>query len=134
MSKLQITGLMGALGVIIGAFGAHGIKPLITESAYQNYQTGVLYHFIHTLALFGITLLLMHFPENKRLNWAFRAIAAGILLFSGSLYLLATRDITGLNFLGWLGPVTPLGGIALIAGWGILIFSLPKYPKPGKAD
>lgn len=134
MSKLQITGLMGALGVIIGAFGAHGIKPLIEESAYQNYQTGVLYHFIHTLALLGITILLLYFPDNKRLKWAFRAFVAGILLFSGSLYLLSTRDITGIVAHRWLGPITPLGGLAFIVGWGILMFSNPIKKKSGEVN
>jgi uncharacterized membrane protein YgdD (TMEM256/DUF423 family) len=134
MSKLQITGLLGAFGVMIGAFGAHGIKPHIAESAYQNYQTGVLYHFIHTLALLGTTLLMIHFPESKRLKWAFRAFIAGILLFSGSLYLLSTRDITGIGALRWLGPITPLGGLAFIVGWGILILSIPTPAKPGNAD
>ncbi len=108
---LVLAGLSGFLAVAIGAFGAHGLKEKIDSNLLAAYQTGVQYHFYHTLALAFVALLLARSPDSSLLiasGWAF---VIGILLFSGSLYGLA------LGAPRWLGPITPLGGLSLMIGW-----------------
>lgn len=109
----------GALAVALGAFGAHGLKPLLVENGRLDaYGTAVEYHFYHTLALLGTGILHVHL-RYKWLPAAALLFQAGTLLFSGSLYLLSIW-----RQLSFLGPVTPLGGILLICGWLLLGFSL----------
>lgn len=115
---LVIAALSGLLAVIIGAFGAHGLKNRLTEDLLAVYQTGVQYHFYHTLALLMVGLLLMQIPQASLLNWSGWLFIVGIMVFSGSLYLLA---VTGTR---WLGAITPLGGLAFIAGWLTLAIAL----------
>ena len=116
MNKLlwiRLTALSGALAVMLGAFAAHGLKGSLTVQMLETYQTGVLYHFIHTLALLAVIFL----PLNERsLHWAARCFMLGIVLFPGSLYLIA---ISGISI---LGIITPVGGSAFIAGW-LLLFT-----------
>lgn len=109
----------GALAVAIGAFGAHGLKPHLTEYQVSIFEKGVQYHFIHTLALLGVGILATHKGNTPGLSWSARLFAAGMACFSGSLYLLACRDLLPFP-VGWAGPVTPLGGLCFIAGWAIL--------------
>lgn len=110
---IRLTALSGALAVMLGAFAAHGLKGSLSAQMLQTYQTGVLYHFIHTLAL----LAAINLPLNERsLHWAARCFMLGIVLFSGSLYLIA---ISGISI---LGTITPVGGSAFIAGW-LLLFT-----------
>lgn len=109
------------IAVALGAFGAHVLEPIIGEKAIGTYETGVHYHLIH-----GIAIILAAFApglggEPRRLLWANRLFLLGIILFSGSLYLLA---VTGWK---WFGPITPLGGISFIAGW--LMFGLAMMKK-----
>lgn len=116
---LRIGALLGALTVTIGAFGAHGLKPLLSEYQIAIFEKGVQYQFYHTLALMAVGLLLQFSPENqwfKRAGWFF---IAGIAGFSGSLYLLGCRDLLAFP-VAWAGPVTPLGGLCFIAAWGML--------------
>ncbi|WP_207427370.1 DUF423 domain-containing protein [Pedobacter sp. SYSU D00535] len=103
-----------ALAVILGAFGAHGLKGQISSSALENWKTAVDYHFYHVLGL----LFLSIFPgrASKAPGLTFWCFLIGILFFSGSLYLLSTREITGLQA-SFLGPITPLGGMFFIIGW-----------------
>ena len=105
---------MMALAVGIGAFGAHGLKSHLTNEMLQIYKTGVEYHFYHALGLLAVGLLSLNMPSGL-LNWSAVLLTAGIILFSGSLYVLA---VTGIK---WLGAITPLGGVSFIAGW-ILLF------------
>ncbi len=119
-SKLVIAGLLGALGVGLGAFGAHGLKPLLSVHELANYKTGISYQMIHTVLL---VVLALYSGQNRRLRFAFWAIVAGVILFSGSLYLLSTKEILGLTNWRWLGPITPLGGLSLIVGWLAIAFS-----------
>ena len=108
---LLIAAISGLLAVLIGAFGAHGLKHRVTEDLLVVYQTGVQYHFYHTIALLVVGLLLLQFPQASGLvvsGWLF---LAGIVIFSGSLYLMT------LSGLRWLGAITPIGGLAFIAGW-----------------
>lgn len=103
--------LLLALGVILGAFGAHGLKARLGPELLAVWQTGVLYHLIHGLGVLVLGALLAARPELSGLRPAAALLALGVLLFSGSLYLLA------LGGPRWLGPITPLGGSLFIAGW-----------------
>lgn len=113
-----------ALAVAIGAFGAHGLKELVNESAQKTFATGVTYHFYHALGLL-VMAALPAAPRPNRFKWARRWLFVGIILFSGSLYLLALRSQIPFS-VAWLGPVTPLGGVAFILGWVSLALSYQR--------
>ncbi len=108
--------LFGLLGVALGAFGAHGLKARLTSEDLAIFETGVRYQMYHGLALLLVAVLLSRgaSPGQTISGWAF---IAGILVFSGSLYLMV---LTGQR---WLGAVTPLGGLAFLVGWGALAWS-----------
>lgn len=110
--SILITGsVFMALAVAFGAFGAHIVQDMLTPERFDVYQTGVEYHFYHALALLIAGAISMHFKNN---TWIARSAAlfiAGILIFSGSLYILTLTDT------GWLGAITPFGGFAFILGW-----------------
>ena len=108
-----------ALAVAIGAFGAHGLKAHLSETMLQTWKTGVDYHFYHALGLLLIGVLSVSMPSNL-LNWSAVFLFAGVVLFSGSLYILA---ITGIK---WLGAITPLGGICFITGWLLFFMAVLK--------
>ncbi|MEL7162688.1 MAG: DUF423 domain-containing protein [Bacteroidota bacterium] len=120
---LRLTALLGALAVALGAFGAHGLKSLVTPEQLVTYGTGVRYHFYHVLAL-GLAASLYQRPgiSSRMLTRAVWAWGLGTLLFSGSLYLLSLRSVHGLP-VGFLGPITPIGGLFFIAGWVFLFLS-----------
>ena len=122
MSKtiLLTASILLALAVAIGAFGAHGLKSYLSEAMLQTWKTGVEYHFYHSLGLLLIGVLSVSMP-TQLLNWSALFLFAGIVLFSGSLYILA---ITGIK---WIGAITPLGGICFIAGWLLLFMTVLKY-------
>lgn len=107
---LALAGLYGASGVALGAFGAHGLKARLGAAGLATWETAVHYHLFHALALVGVALWLRLSP-SPALTVAGWSFAVGVLLFSGSLYALA------LDGPRLLGPVTPLGGVAFIAGW-----------------
>lgn len=113
---LAVGGANAAMVVILGAFGAHALKARLTPEMLAVYHTAIQYHLFHTLGLLVIGLLLLWFPASVYLKWAAWLMLAGILLFSGSLYLLS---ISGVR---WLGAITPLGGVAFIIAW--LLFCL----------
>jgi uncharacterized membrane protein YgdD (TMEM256/DUF423 family) len=127
MTRLLLTAasLMGMLAVILGAFGAHALKDKLSESLMLSYQTAVQYQFIHALALLLIGILSQQFPANRLFGISGITLLSGILLFSGSLYILA---LTGFRQLGPIpfGLVTPLGGLILILGWLLLIIASIK--------
>jgi uncharacterized membrane protein YgdD (TMEM256/DUF423 family) len=108
------------LAVAIGAFGAHALKPRIAPELMSVYKTGVEYHFYHALGLILVGLAALRLPESAWLKTAGWAMLAGIVLFSGSLYLLS---LTGA---GWLGAITPLGGAAFLAAWGLFAAAAVK--------
>ncbi|WP_027602922.1 MULTISPECIES: DUF423 domain-containing protein [Pseudomonas] len=110
---LLFAALAGLTGVGLGAFAAHGLKGRLTADYLAVFQTGVLYQLIHALALFGVALLSLHF-QGRLVAWAGSFFIAGILLFSGSLYLLT---LTGFSR---LGIITPFGGLCFLAGWACL--------------
>jgi len=116
--------LLGALAcmlaVLLGAFGAHALRGKLTADLLAIYQTAVQYHFWHALGLLAIGIVAMHLPASAALRWAGWLMLAGIVIFSGSLYLLA---ITGVR---WLGAITPIGGTALIASWALFALAIAK--------
>jgi uncharacterized membrane protein YgdD (TMEM256/DUF423 family) len=101
-------------GVLLGAFGAHSLKSTLTAEAMAIYRTGIDYHLMHALGLILIGVLRRQQPASHRLRAAAWLMAMGILIFSGSLYLLA---LTGVRL---LGAITPLGGLCLIAAWALV--------------
>ncbi len=116
--------LFGALAVIFGAFGAHSLKDKLTPSELEVWRTAVDYQFYHTLAL----LFLASFSrfKSRLINTASYMFTLGIILFSGSLYLLSARSLTNLEWTRFLGPVTPLGGVLFILGWICLFLATLK--------
>jgi uncharacterized membrane protein YgdD (TMEM256/DUF423 family) len=107
---LAIAGLLLALATVFGAFGAHALKTQLSPDRLQVYETAVRYHFFHALGLLGIGLAL-RFMDVPSIRWAAVLVVVGIVLFSGSLYALTFGIPRS------FGAVTPLGGVALIAGW-----------------
>lgn len=113
---IKIAGVMGFLGVALGAFGAHGLKQKVTPELLAVFNTGVLYHLIHGVALFALALF--GSATGRPVTWPAALWLAGIVLFSGSLYLLA---LTGVK---QLGAVTPLGGLCFLSGWVLVAIRL----------
>lgn len=106
--------LSGILAVGLGAFGAHALRARLDAYAMGVFETAVQYHFYHTLALLAVGLLALNFPGTTLLRSSGWLFLLGLLVFCGSLYLLS---FTGIR---WLGAITPLGGLAFIAGWACL--------------
>lgn len=121
MSKviLMTASFLMAFAVLIGAFGAHGLRSHLSAEMLQIYKTGVEYHIYHALGLLLIGVLAISIP-SELLKWSAIFLAAGIVLFSGSLYFLA---ITGIK---WLGAITPFGGLSFITGWVLLLIAVLK--------
>ncbi len=117
---LIISAIFGMLAVMLGAFGAHALKDKFqSEGTLDTFQTAVQYQFYHTLALLGIALFLMKY-QSQWLTYAGYSMTFGILIFSGSLYLLC---FTGIK---WLGAITPIGGLLFILGWVFLLTAALK--------
>ena len=116
---LLIAGANGFLALSIGAFAAHGLESFLPPEQLQTFQTGVDYHMHHSLALFGVGLLGLYYPNERLPKVSGYFFLLGILFFSGSLYILGITDIRR------LGAITPIGGLFFLAGWGALcIFGL----------
>lgn len=116
MNHLKLSTIIAALGVALGAFGAHALKDqLALSNLTETWKTAVLYHLIHAVALFALSSSSLYI--NRRAKLAANLWIAGIILFSGSLYTLCLTEIKV------LGAITPFGGLALIAGWIALTFS-----------
>ncbi|KIH80860.1 DUF423 domain-containing protein [Pseudomonas batumici] len=107
---LLLAAFFGFTGVALGAFAAHGLKDRLSAEYLAIFHTGVTYQLVHALALFGVALLAAHIP-GRLVTWAGVSFAVGIMLFSGSLYLLT---LTGI---GKLGIITPFGGLGFLVGW-----------------
>lgn len=118
---LRTAAILGALGVLLGAFGAHGLQSSVSADMIGVYETAVRYHVYHTLAILAVVAMADGFVSNAWWRWACRAWMAGVILFSGSLYLVV---ISGTK---WPGAVTPVGGSALIAGWICLAVAAAGY-------
>jgi uncharacterized membrane protein YgdD (TMEM256/DUF423 family) len=121
---LIVAALAGLTAVILGAFGAHSLRPLLSPDQLAIWEKGVQYQIYHALALFICSLYLRKEYSASVRNAAICFIA-GIVCFSGSLYLLATRELTGISTL-IIGPITPIGGFFFIAGWGLILMQAMK--------
>jgi uncharacterized membrane protein YgdD (TMEM256/DUF423 family) len=121
---LKTAALLGALSVILGAFAAHGLKKIYSPDNLLVFETAVRYQFYHVFALLTVGILYTAFP-GKLLLWAGKLFIAGIILFSGSLYLLCYVKYSEMP-LNWIGAITPFGGAAFIAGWLMLFFAVLK--------
>lgn len=125
-NQLRLVALLGALAVAIGAFGAHGLKAIVGPEQLITFNTGVRYHFYHVLAM-GLAVALSSHADVS-LKWLKRSVTAwalGILIFSGSLYLLTLSEQTGIPS-AVLGPVTPVGGLFFLVGWVFLFLAAQK--------
>lgn len=119
---IQSGAVLGLLGVALGAFGAHALRAMLeTSGRTATFETAVKYQFYHALALILVGVLLNLFGSNptmvRLLNWSGYSFLGGALIFSGSLYILCFTGVT------WLGAIAPLGGLAIIAGWALLLWA-----------
>ena len=126
---LRLSAVFGFLSVALGAMGAHALRPLLSEASLGNFETAVKYQFYHALALLAVAIL-VQYGHKKLLTAAGWLFFAGILCFSGSLFLLSTRELHGMA-VSWLGPVTPLGGLFLMSGWALVFMAGTKRPTRG---
>lgn len=121
MKVFLFAGAIGAgLSVILGAFAAHGLKSQLSEYLLGVFQTGVQYQMYHSLALILLYLLYRYF-DSHLLVWSAAFMLAGMVMFSGSLYALALTQVK------WFGPITPMGGLCFIIGWGLLVYGVIKH-------
>ena len=126
-SVFLFLGAISALvGVGMGAFGAHGLKAILSPEMLAVYQTGVSYQMWHALGLIGIALMRQQAPESRLLSWAGWLMFIGILLFSGSLYLLVLLDLK------WLGMITPVGGVGFITAWLLIAIFAAQKPHQNR--
>lgn len=112
-----LASVFGGLAVALGAFGSHGLSGRLSADLLNTYEIAVRYQFYHALALIGVVVALGRWPQAGLLTWAGWLFVVGILIFSGSLYLLVFSGVR------WLGAITPIGGVAMIAGWALLAWS-----------
>lgn len=119
---ISLAALGGFLAVAIGAFGAHALRARLDEYSMGVFQTAVQYHFYHSLSLLAVGLLCLWQPQSRLLMSSGLAFLFGILVFSGSLYLLS---LTGAR---WLGAITPLGGVSFLLGWALLVAAAWRLP------
>ena len=112
-----------ALAVLLGAFGAHSLKTYLAADMMAVYQTGLQYHLFHSLGLIAVGLVAKQIGDSAWLRWSGWLMLAGIVIFSGSLYVLST---TGWK---WLGAVTPLGGLSFIVAWVLFVVAVVKSAR-----
>ena len=124
-SFLITAALLGALSVMLGAFGAHALKNKLPADALEIFETSVRYQFYHVFALLAAGILTQFFPGSL-ITWSGRLFIAGIILFCGSLYLLTYFKASGNEQLNWLGAITPIGGLCFIVGWILLAIAIIK--------
>lgn len=110
---LTVGAMAAFLGVALGAFGAHALRAELSEQLLSTWETAVHYHLVHALGLLVVGLTLLHSGSAPMLRWSAGFMLAGMVLFSGSLYLLCLSGVR------WLGAITPLGGTALLVAWAL---------------
>jgi uncharacterized membrane protein YgdD (TMEM256/DUF423 family) len=126
-NKTVITGaILCVIGIVLGAFGAHALKSLISVERLQSFETGVRYQMYAGFAFLILGINTDRFQFS--LKWIVRLLLIGIILFSGSIYGLALQEVFSVS-LKFLGPITPLGGLLQIIGWLLLLYKLVKYSK-----
>jgi uncharacterized membrane protein YgdD (TMEM256/DUF423 family) len=115
---MRVAAILGFLAVALGAFGAHGLKDLLTQNGtVAIWEKAVLYHFLHTILLFVLA------QRRPVLTGAWLSFFVGIVIFSGSLYLLAVTNVK------WLRAITPIGGVSFLVGWAWLVFAAGKTER-----
>lgn len=112
---VKFSAVLGTIGVTMGAFGAHYFKSLLTPDQLASYKTGVLYLLVHALLLLILSLH-HHFKDDQILQLSWKLIAIGVILFSGSIFILSIGSLLPFA-VRWLGPITPIGGLLMILGW-----------------
>ncbi|MEO8822606.1 MAG: DUF423 domain-containing protein [Ginsengibacter sp.] len=122
---IKTAAILGALSVAIGAFAAHTLKGAISDYALEIFETSVKYQFYHVFGLLAVGIIYKEFP-GKMLLWAGRLFIAGIILFSGSLYILAAIKAAVQPGYNWIGAITPLGGLCFILGWIFLFIGCKR--------
>lgn len=120
---LKTAAILGALAVLSGAFGAHALKNLLSDKYLGVFETAVRYHFYHVFALLTVGILCKDF-QNNYLLWSGRLFCYGILVFSGSLYVMTILEAMGRQGFRWIGAITPIGGLCLIAGWILMAIGI----------
>ena len=121
--------IFGIFAVVFGAFAAHGLKSKISALELVTWRTAVEYQFYHVFALLFLGSIAR--TGDKLINWSYWFFTIGIILFSGSLYLIAAKNLLSLNEISVIGPLTPVGGLFFIAGWFCLLFSTFKNTNAG---
>lgn len=116
---ISTAAILGMIAIILGAFGAHALKKVLSIEQLATFETGVRYQMYHALFLLFIGLIPNLTVKAK--NTIYNLVLSGVILFSGSIYLLATNDLTPIDF-RFIGPVTPIGGLLLISAWTVLLF------------
>jgi uncharacterized membrane protein YgdD (TMEM256/DUF423 family) len=125
--KYYVAGFsLGLLGIVIGAFGTHGLKPLLSPDSFVSMETGIKYQIYHSLLF--LILGVMSTLGYKISKWIFYSLISGVILFSGSIYLLATNSLTSIDF-KVIALATPLGGSLLIIAWAWLLVHFIKLKK-----
>jgi len=118
--------VLGAVTIAVGAFGAHGLKEMVGAESLATFETGVRYQMYHVLALMVVGLSGKVAKDTKK--WVFRFFGFGMLLFSGSIYVLALKALMPFS-VSFLGPITPIGGLLFVAGWIRLAYGLLTFHR-----
>ena len=122
---LIIAAVLGALSVMLGAFGAHGLKGRMNAETFEIFETAVRYQFYHVFALLAVGVI-SQYIRSGFLRWSGMCFIAGIILFCGSLYLLSYFKMTGAQHMNWIGAITPVGGLCFISGWILLAVAVMR--------
>ena len=125
---LIIAGILGAIAVIMGAMGAHALETLISPNSLKSYLTGARYNMVHAITLVALAGN-QQYIHPKWFQISTYTFLIGTLLFSGSIYLLSTSAITGIEAKSVLGPITPIGGLVLISGWVSIVIGAIQAKK-----
>lgn len=122
MDKSTLTkgAILGCVAVILGALGAHALKNVLTTEQLGSFETGVKYQMYHAILLVVIAFVGKK-SSSKYISTAINLMFFGVILFSGSIYILTLKNMLGLDYLKFVGPITPIGGILLVIGWFLLI-------------
>jgi len=122
---IKTAAILGALSVALGAFAGHTLKGSISDYALEIFETSVKYQFYHVFALLAVGIIYKEFP-GKKLLWSGRLFIAGIILFSGSLYILSAIKAAVQPGYNWIGAITPFGGLCFIFGWIFLFMGCKR--------
>ena len=128
--KIQLGIAILFLAIALGAFGAHGIKNLVGPEQVASFNTGVRYQFYHGFAILLSVWLAEKWVSQAAATRAVWCFLIGILFFSGSIYLLSLREVIGIENWKFLGPITPIGGVLFMVGWGILLVGVKASTRP----